>query len=215
MSALVATLFQEGGEHAEEVSEAQDLYPQLSELFVAALAFFVLLFFMWKFAIPRLNQILEARQKKIQGDLESAERAKRGAEQMLEDYRTQLSGARDEANRIIEEARNQAEQLRRDLEQRAQEEARGIVERAQEEIRAERDRVFQELKAQVGELSLVLAERTVGDQLDRDRHLRLVDDYVRDLGRLTPSGNGHAGNGHGASGASPEGSGGASGPGEG
>src|SRR5439155_22191903 len=95
---------------------------------------------------------------------------------------------------IIEEARRTADTMRRDLEQKAQDESRQIVERAQEEIRAERDRVFQELKAQVGELSLALAGRMVGESLDRDRHLRLVDDYIRDLERLDSSnGNGHGG----------------------
>jgi F-type H+-transporting ATPase subunit b len=197
MGAFIAFLAQA----AEEVSEPEDLYPHLDELIVAALAFLVVFLFMQRFVIPRINQTLEARRQKIQGDLEEADRRRREAEELLSDYRRQLSGARDEANRIIEEARQSAEQMRRDLENRAQDEARGIVERAQEEIRAERDRVFQELKAQVGELSLTLAGRMVGESLDRDRHLRMVDDYIRDLSALG-SGNG---NGHG------EGSGGPSG----
>jgi F-type H+-transporting ATPase subunit b len=161
---------------------------------VAALAFLVVFLFMQRFVIPRINQALETRRQKIQGDLEEAERNRREAEELLSDYRRQLSGARDESNRIIEEARQSAEQMRRDLEARAQEESRGIVERAQEEIRAERDRVFQELKAQVGELSLALAGRMVGESLDRDRHLRLVDDYIRDVSALgSGGGNGHGG----------------------
>jgi F-type H+-transporting ATPase subunit b len=199
MGALFSFLAQ--AEHPEEVSEPADLYPHLDELIVAALAFLVVFLFMQRLVIPRINQTLDARRQKIQGDLEEAERNRREAEDLLSDYRRQLSGARDEANRIIEEARQSAEQMRRDLEGRAQDEARGIVERAQEEIRAERDRVFQELKAQVGELSLALAGRMVGESLDRDRHLRMVDDYIRDLSALG-SGNG---NGH------PEGSSGASG----
>jgi F-type H+-transporting ATPase subunit b len=78
------------------------------------------------------------------------------------------------------------------MEQKAEKEYQAIVGRAQAEIRAERDRVFQELKTQVGELSVALAGRMVGESLDRDRHVRLVDDYIRELGGLTPSGNGHA-----------------------
>jgi F-type H+-transporting ATPase subunit b len=178
---------------ADEVSDKKDIYPHFNELIVAALAFAILFAFMTKMVIPRINTILEQRRDKIQGDLESAEKSKGDAEKLLADYRKQLANARDEANRVIEEARQTAEQMRRDLETRAQQEARSIVERAQEEIRAERDRVFQELKAQVGELSLALAGRMVGESLDRDRHLRLVDDYIRELAAI-PSGNG---NGHG------------------
>src|SRR5207237_5088529 len=97
-------------------------------------------------------------------------------------------GARDEANRIIEEGRKTAESMRHDLEAKAEEESKAIVAKAQDEIRAERDRVFQELKAQVGELSLQLAGRMVGESLDRDRHLRLVDDYISDLEAMPDGG---------------------------
>jgi F-type H+-transporting ATPase subunit b len=174
------------------------LYPKLSELILGAIAFFILFAFMYKWVIPRVNQMLEARRQKIQGDFESAEQAKTEADKMLGEYRQQLSGARDEANRIIEEARKTADAMRKDLEQRAEADAKTIVEKAQEEIRAERDRVFQELKAQVGELSLALAGRVVGESLDRDRHLRLVDDYIKELERMPASnGNGHGSGGEG------------------
>jgi len=179
---------------AQEVSDKKDIYPHWSELIVGAFAFAVLFVFMSKWVLPRVNQMLEARRDKIQGDLEKAEEAKSEADKLLADYREQLSGARDEANRIIEEGRKTAESMRRDLEAKAEEESRAIVAKAQDEIRAERDRVFQELKAQVGELSLQLAGRMVGESLDRDRHLRLVDDYIRDLEHMGPSN----GNGHGA-----------------
>ena len=95
------------------------LYPKLSELILGAVAFFILFAFMAKWVMPRVNQMLEARRQKIQGDLESAEQSKGEAEKLLGDYRQQLSGAREEANRIIEEARRTADTMRRDLEQKA------------------------------------------------------------------------------------------------
>lgn len=179
---------------AEEVSDKKDLYPHLSELIVGFIAFGILFFFMWKWAIPRLNQALEARRQKIQGDLEKAEQSKTEAEKLLADYRGQLSGAREEANRIIDEARKTAEQLRKDMGAKAEKEYQAIVGRAQEEIRAERDRVFEELKAQVGELSVAIAGKVVGRSLDKDKdmHLRLVDDYIKELGAVAPR-NGHGG----------------------
>jgi len=181
-------------------SGKQLLYPKLSELVLGAVAFAILFTFMSKWVFPRVNAMLEERRQKIQGDLEKAEGAKTEAEQMLADYRQQLSGAREEGNRIIEEARRTAEAMRRDLTSKAEQEYQAIVGRAQEEIRAERDRVFQELKAQVGELSLALAGRVVGETLDKDRHLRLVDQYIEELGRTAPtSGNGN-GNGSGSEG---------------
>jgi F-type H+-transporting ATPase subunit b len=181
---------------AEEVSDKKDIYPKLSELIVAALAFAILFAFMSKWVFPRVNKLLEERRQKIQGDLEKAEESRTEAQQLLDDYRQQLAGAREEANRVIEEARRTAEAMRRDMTAKAEQEYQAVVARAQDEIRAERDRVFQELRAQVGELSLALAARTVGQQLDKERHLKLVDEYIAELAKQAPS------NGHGSKGGS-------------
>jgi F-type H+-transporting ATPase subunit b len=177
----VALFLQEG---EAEQNDPADLIPAVQELIWGAIAFFILFLFLAKFVFPRLNQTLEARRQKIQGELERAEQTRREADDLLADYRRQLAGAREEANRVIEEARKTADSLRRDMVAKAEQENQAILARAGEEIRAERDRVFQELRAQVGELSLALAGRIVGETLDSDRHLRLVDDYIEDLTAL-------------------------------
>ena len=165
----------------------KDLSPKLQELIVGAIAFGVIFVFMSKWVLPRVNKLLEERRQKIQGNLEEAERTKTAADELLADYRQQLAGAREDANRIIEEARRTAEAMRKDLMAKAEQEYQGVVGKAQEEIRAERDRVFEELKTQVGELSLALAGRVVGETLDKTRQLRLVDDYIKELEDLAPS----------------------------
>jgi F-type H+-transporting ATPase subunit b len=172
---------------AEETNDAADLYPHWEELLIGAIAFAILFFFMWKWVLPRINGLLEERRRKIQGELENAERTRREADRILEEYRAQLAGAREESGRIIEEARRTAEQLRREAETRAEVESQAIVARAQDEIRAERDRVFQELRSQIGEIAVELAARIVGQSLDESAHQRLIDEYID---QVTSSGNG-------------------------
>jgi ATP synthase, F0 subunit b len=167
----------------QPVSDKKDIYPHWNELIVGAIAFAILFAFMVKFVIPRLNTMLEERRQLIQGNLEKAEETRVEADNQLADYKTQLAGARDESNRIIEEARKTAEQLRKDLQSRAEEESQGIVARAQEEIRAERDRAFQELRAQVGDIAVELAGRVVRQSLDKTAHERLIDEYIDEVGR--------------------------------
>jgi F-type H+-transporting ATPase subunit b len=162
----------------EPVSDKADLYPHWNELIIGAIAFAILYVFMAKWVFPRMNQMLEERRQKIQGEMERAEGARVEADAMLTDYRVQLAQARDEGNRIIEEARKTADQLRRDVQAKAAEEAEATVVRAQEEIRAERDRVFQELRVQVGDIAVELAGRVVGQSLDKSAHERLIDEYI-------------------------------------
>jgi F-type H+-transporting ATPase subunit b len=175
VASIVALLAQA---EEEAVNDAKDLYPHWDELLVGAIAFAILFVFMKKWVLPRINQMLEERRDKIQGDLEQAEQTRRSAEQELADYRTQLAGAREEANRLIEEARASAAQLQRDLQAKAEQEAQATVARATDEIRAERDRVFQELRAQIADIAVGLAGRVVGQSLDQQAHQRLIDDYI-------------------------------------
>jgi F-type H+-transporting ATPase subunit b len=179
-------------------SEAENIYPHASELIIAAIGFAIVFFFMWKWVLPRVGAMLEERRQKIQGDLERAEQTRGEADQLLADYRSQLAGAREEANRIIEEARKTAEQLRKDLQAKAEQESQGIVARAQDEIRAERDRVLQELGTRVGQIALELAGRVVGRSLDEAAHRRLVDEYIEMVG----SSGGDGANGSGSKGGS-------------
>jgi F-type H+-transporting ATPase subunit b len=182
---------------AEEVSDKKDIYPHASELIVGAIAFFILFFFMVRFVLPRLNQVLEDRRSQIQGNLEQADATRKEADAELQRYREQLAGAREESNRIIEEARATADQVRADLQAKAEQESQAIVGRAQEEIRAERDRVFEELRGQVGEIAVELAGRIVGRSLDTSAHERLIDEYIDEV---AASGNGSTGNGSGGNG---------------
>ena len=165
----------------EATSDKENLYPHAAELLVGALAFAIVFYFLWKWVIPRVNQLLEERRQQIQGEIERAEATRGEADHLLADYREQLAGARDEANRIIEEGRRTADQLRRDLQAKAEEEASATVARAQDEIRAERDRVFQELRAQVGSIAVEIAARVVGQSLDEKTHQRLIDEFIDDV----------------------------------
>lgn len=163
------------------VEDKNPILPDVAELIYGTIAFIIVFGVIAKFAFPALNKMLAQRAEKIQGEMEKAASARTDADKLLADYRQQLAGARDEANRIIEEARKTADGLRKDLQTKAEQEAQATVARAQEEIRAERDRVFQELQAQVGLIAVELAGRVVGTSLDPKAHAKLIDDYIAEV----------------------------------
>lgn len=170
-----------GTEVKEEKSGAQMILPQWQELIPAALAFLVLFALLAKFAFPAMKRMLQKRSDQIQDDLTKAEQAKLEAEQVLDDYRAQLANARGDAARIIEESRKQADELRRDVLAKAEEEARGIREAGARDVAGAVDSAKAELRQQVADLSIELAGRLVGAQLERSGHEQLIDDFIRDL----------------------------------
>ncbi len=158
------------------------ILPKTNELIVGIIAFVVLFLVLRRVALPRANQVLEERTENIEGKLEHAERERQQAEELLRQYRQRLATAEDEAQRIIDESRANAERLRRDLMAKAEQEADRVINQGREAIRGERDRAVRELRTEVGSLAVELATRVVGDSLDRDRQLRLIDRYIEQLG---------------------------------
>lgn len=170
-------------EGAEEEGEGIDLLiPETSELIAGIIAFAIIFFFVWKWVLPTLKTTLENRQSAIKSDLEAAEAAKQEAESLREDYRSQLAGARDEANRIVEESRQAGETVKADIIAKAEQEAQGIKDRAQDELEGERERAAAAIRREVVGLSLDVAERVVGENLDRPTQEALVQRYIDELG---------------------------------
>lgn len=175
--------------HAEEEPSGVDLVlPAFEELVWGFIVFGVVLLVLNKVLFPKIRQGIEAREQKIQADLEAAETSKASAQRELEEYRAQLADARSEANRIIEEARQQADQVRKDIEAKARKDAEDIVARAQETINAERTRTIQELQGTIAAISIDLAEKVVGRSLDDQTQREFVDAYIRDVAGMTSNG---------------------------
>jgi F-type H+-transporting ATPase subunit b len=166
---------------AAESAGGIDLLPVWSELIWGSVAFLILLLGMMKFVFPKLNETLEERSAAIQGKMEAADAKLQEAEASKADYEASIAEARGEADRIIAEARATAEALREEARNRAEAEAAQILERAEASVAAERERVISELRGQVGSLSVELASRIVGRELDGATHEALVDDYIAQL----------------------------------
>ncbi|HXY72723.1 MAG TPA: F0F1 ATP synthase subunit B [Actinomycetota bacterium] len=174
------------------LGDANPILPSANELIWGSIAFIIVFLLLAKFAFPPAAKALQERTNKIQGDIDSAERDRDEARQMLADYRRQLAAAREESNRILDDARKTAEQLRRDLQTKAEEDASRMIDRAREDIAGERERAISDIRREVGSLAVDLASRVIGDSLDRERQLALVDRYIEDL---AGSGNGNGSTG--------------------
>lgn len=167
----------------EETSGLTIILPAAAELVYGAIAFVIVYFVISKLAFPKLNTMLEERRVEIQGKMEAAEASLQEAEESRRGYEASIRDARGEAARIVEDARGQAEQVRANLIAQAEEEAASIRERARADAASERERTLTELRGEVGRLSVELASRIVGKELDATTHQSLVDEYIQSLSR--------------------------------
>ncbi|MPZ51953.1 MAG: F0F1 ATP synthase subunit B [Acidimicrobiia bacterium] len=167
---------------AEEGGSGLDLLlPPIPELIGGIIAFGIVFLTVWRFAAPAFNKMLEDRQGAIGGKLEEAETIKAEAEQLRADYHADLKESRTRATEIVEQARSDAETLRADIVAKAETEAEEIRTRAREEAEAEKGRALADARREVANLSIDLAEKVVGESLDHETQMGLVNRYLSDL----------------------------------
>jgi F-type H+-transporting ATPase subunit b len=158
------------------------LLPDMAEMTIGIFSFLVVLFFLGKVLLPRIEKTLAERTDLIEGGLKRADDAQAEAASTLEQYRAQLAEARHEAARLREEAREQGAQILAEMREQAQAEARRLVEAAHVQIEAERLQAVAQLRAEVGSMSVELAGRVVGESLeDEARQRRIVDRFLEEL----------------------------------
>ncbi|HVQ91746.1 MAG TPA: F0F1 ATP synthase subunit B [Mycobacteriales bacterium] len=165
---------------AEE--EPNPIVPHPSEMIVGLVAFLLLLWLLWKFALPRFEQAFQARTEAIEGGIKRAEETQTQAQRLLEQYRTQLAEARTEAAQIRESARAEAVRISDEMRAAAQAEQARIVQRGEELLAAQREQVVAQLRAEIGTLAVQLAGRIIGDSLaDEASRQRTVDVFLAEL----------------------------------
>lgn len=158
------------------------LLPHPAELIVGLVAFALLFLFLRAKVFPRFEQVYQERRESIAGGIQKAEAAQAEAQAALEQYRSQLAEARQEASRIRAEAQEQGAAIIAEMRTEAQAQAARIVEQARAQVEADRSQAFAALQAQVGEISTRLASRIVGESLeDEARQRRVVERFLAEL----------------------------------
>ncbi|RZS32418.1 ATP synthase F0 subcomplex B subunit [Herbihabitans rhizosphaerae] len=171
--------------------EHNPVLPEISEIILGLVSFGILLFVLWKFAVPKFEALYKERTAKIEGGIEKAEQAQAEAQRALEQYKAQLAEARAESARIRDDARAEAEQIKADLHAQAQEEASRIIAQGQAQLEAQRAQIVAELRADLGRNSVELASRIVGESLeDEARQRGTVDRFLAELDSNAPAGAG-------------------------
>ena len=146
------------------------------ELFIGIVLFVIIWFVAAKVVVPRFEAMYAERTEEIQGGIEKAEAAQAEADAARDEYRAQLTTARDEASRIREDAKAQGSAIIADMRQQATEESSRLLSNAKAQIDAERATAVTQLRTEVGGLATTLAGRIIGESLDDDaRAARTVD----------------------------------------
>ena len=145
------------------------------------LVFGATMFLLSKLAFPRISEALGRRQRAIEESIDTAERTRAEADQILGEYRERLKEAREQAEEIVQRARQAAEAHEHEAKDRGEELLAQATKRAERDIEAASRRALQDIRREVADLTIMATERVTRKTLTEDDQRRLVEEALAEL----------------------------------
>jgi F-type H+-transporting ATPase subunit b len=166
--------------------------PSVGLMIWTLIVFGLSVYFLNKYAFPRIAEALDRRRKAIEESIDSAERTKREADELLEEYRARLKEAREQAEDITARARRAADSLADESKQAAVKQREELLEGTRRDIEAETRRALDEIRKEVADLTVIATEKVTRKSLTPDDHRKLIEEALQevDFSTLSKEGNG-------------------------
>jgi F-type H+-transporting ATPase subunit b len=167
---------------AEEDSGGSFLVsPDVGLMIWTLLVFGLSMYLLAKLAFPRIAEALDRRQRAIEDSIDTAERIRSEAEQILSEYRERLAEARGQADDIVARARKTGEAAENEILADARTKREEMMEQTRRDIEAETRRAIQEIRAEVADLTVLATEKVTRKSLTEADHRRLVEEALAEL----------------------------------
>ena len=151
-------------------------------ILISLLNLVIIYFIFKKFLFGRIGKIFEKRRHEIDKTYDEAGEAKKQAEQDKERYEIKLGEAEQEAADIIDRARAKADGISSEIIRDANERAAEALRRSDENIALDKRRAANEIKDEISALSVELAEKIIGREINEADHSALIDSFINDIG---------------------------------
>lgn len=135
-----------------------------------------------KFLFKPVMKIIADRQQEIDGMYEAAGSAQKEAEALRTEYQQKLSAAQQTSERLVKEAVIRGQNREEEIIRKANAEAAAIMDKASADIAMEKKKAINDAKDEIAGLSLAIAGKVVGRELNGADQSALIDQFIKDLG---------------------------------
>lgn len=166
---------------AEEESSSFLVSPSWGLMIWTLITFGIVYFILKKYALPKIQEAIDARTVMIEDSIKYAETQRVEADSLLADYRQRLSEAREQADEIIARARTTAEQREATAISDAQKEREELLEQTRREIQLETEKSLQDLRREVANLTVIATEKVTRKSMTGDDQQRLIEEALSEV----------------------------------
>lgn len=184
LAALVVASASTLARAAEEAGHAQEPNPVdfQAVTFVAGLVLFVaLVLVLNKYVWPHILSALQAREDKIRGDIETAERTRKQAERALQEYEKALAEARNEAAKMLEAAKADQQKIATELRIKTDAEISSMRDAATRDIETAKRAAIAEVYSSMAQTATSIASKILQRELNPDDQRQLVEESLGQL----------------------------------
>ncbi|MGD1878005.1 MAG: F0F1 ATP synthase subunit B' [Kiloniellaceae bacterium] len=145
-----------------------------TQLFWLAITFGALYLIIWRIALPRIADVLEARQRKLDDDLKKATALKEEAETILAEYEKMRADAQASAHAVLQKAQNE---MKAEAERQSHEVAAKLsqqTEEAEARIATAKSAALASLEGTVNEVVAAATEKLIGVKAGEQEIARAV-----------------------------------------
>ena len=144
------------------------------------ITFFIVLIILKILAWQPLMDALDAREKRINDALSSADKAKEEAEKVSNEYYEMIKKAQAEAQDILAKGKEAGNNLRDEIERKAKEKADDLLEKSNKQIDAARVKAIDEIKSISVDLAIQAASKVIDKNLDDSANRDLAKSTIND-----------------------------------
>ena len=166
--------------------------PNLGLMIWTLLVFGITMYVLSKIAFPRIQEALDKRANAIRESIEEAEKTRKEADEVLQEYRARLREAREQADEIVARARKSADAAKTQAVDEGREKREELLAAARRDIEAETRRSLERIRKEVADLTVLTTEKVTRKTLSGDDQKRLIDEALAEVDFSSLSGNGTA-----------------------
>ena len=135
-----------------------------------------------KIAFVPLKNMIDSRQREIDGMYDDAERSRTDAEALKADYEKRMESAKEESEEIVKSAIRRAQLREEEILREAEGKAERVLERAEEQAELEKKRMVNEVKDEVSKMAIDIASAVIERDVSETEHKDLIDSFIDKMG---------------------------------
>ncbi|MDW7674496.1 MAG: F0F1 ATP synthase subunit B [Bacillota bacterium] len=129
-----------------------------------------------------LGEMIAAREKSVEDSLSQAAKEREEAKELLSQYQSQITKAKEDAQEIIDKATKTGEKIKDELVTKANEEANRTIEKAKADINLEKEKALAAVRDEAATLAILAASKVVGKAIAAEDHQRMIEEFVDQVG---------------------------------